>query len=135
MLVVPTELAGAWSFQRRLADFRNGRFGSAAGTLTVDAARSVWTEAGELTWAGRGASISRTMGFTRIGNECWMTFADGRPFHPWRLGQVVEHICRADVYRGRLVLDRDGTRLRIGWDVIGPAKHERIVTCYRRVDA
>jgi hypothetical protein len=74
------------------------------------------------------------MGFTRIEDEWWMTFADGRAFHPWRLGQVVEHPCRDDVYRGLLVLDRAATRLRIGWDVTGPGKHQRIITRYERVD-
>ena len=121
-------------FRRRLADLRTGRFGWAAGTLTIDAARRVWAEAGELTWNGRRAPVSRTMGFARFDDGWWMTFADGQPFHPWRLGAMVEHPCRADVYRGLLVLDRDASRLRIGWDVVGPAKHERIVTCYRRLD-
>ena len=135
VLIAPSELAGRWSFQRRVADLDSGRFGSATGTLTVDGDRLVWTEAGELTWHGRRAPVRRTMGFARIENAWWMTFADGRPFHPWRLGQVVEHPCRADLYRGLLVLDRDANRMRIGWDVVGPAKHERIVTRYRRVPA
>ncbi len=75
------------------------------------------------------------MGFARVGDDWWMTFADGRAFHPWRLGQVVEHPCRADTYRGLLVLDRGATRLRIGWDVTGPGKHQRIVTRYLRLRA
>jgi Family of unknown function (DUF6314) len=133
VLVSPGELAGEWSFRRRLADLRTGRFGSAEGTLTVDATRQLWSESGELAWSGRRAPVSRTMGFTRIEDEWWMTFADGSHFHPWRLNEMVQHDCRADVYRGLLVLDQDADRLRIGWDVVGPAKHERIVTRYRRL--
>lgn len=134
LLVAPSELAGEWSFRRRLADLPTGRFGSAEGTLTLDPVRRVWSESGQLTWSGRRAPMRRTMGFAFFAGEWWMTFADGRAFHPWRLGEVVEHPCRSDVYRGLLVLDRAADRPRIGWDVTGPGKHQRIITLYQRVD-
>ena len=59
-------------------------------------------------------------------------FADRRPFHPWTPGLEVVHPCRADTYRGLVLVDRDATRLRTLWDVTGPAKDQRLLTrCLR----
>lgn len=129
---IPGDLGGTWTFRRRLADLGTGRFGSAHGTLTVDPADRSWSEVGELRWDGRSVPVTRTLGFAIVGGEWWMTFADGRAFHPWRLGEIVEHPCAPDVYRGLVRLDRAATRLRIGWDVTGPGKQHRIVSRYVR---
>jgi hypothetical protein len=131
--ILPGDLSGNWTFRRRLGDLVTGQFGSARGTLEVDAGRRSWAEQGRLDWNGRRAAVTRTMRFLPVDGEWWMTFADGRPFHPWRLGEVLEHRCRADVYRGVLAVDDGPGRLRICWDVVGPGKHQRIVTRYDRV--
>ena len=130
----PPDLVGRWDFRRRLVDRSAGILGRATGTLTVTAAGAGcrWREDGELAWNGRRAPISRTLGLAFIDGEWWATFADGGLFHPWRWDVVVEHPCGHDLYRGLLRLGGDGNRLRIGWDVTGPAKQQRILTAYRR---
>ncbi len=61
----------------------------------------------------------------------WMTFADGRPFHPWVLGEQVIHPCAEDTYRG--LIERPGAdELIITWQVDGPAKDHLIVSRLRR---
>jgi hypothetical protein len=131
----PNELSGRWSFRRRLMDYRAGTGGSATGLLTISAGPDGprWHEVGNLTWAGQQLAITRTMGFTHVDGEWWVTFEDGRPFHPWHLGSPVTHPCAADTYFGRLHLDAGDTRLRIVWDVTGPTKHQRILTRYLRM--
>jgi hypothetical protein len=61
-----------------------------------------------------------------------MTFADGRPFHPWTLGTEVIHPCAADTYAGRIERLGD-SRLRIVWDVTGPTKNQLIVSTFSRL--
>ena len=132
-VAAPGDLTGGWRFHRRLRDTRTGEFGRARGWLTVDDVHCSWIEVGELEWGGRSVPITRTMGFTRMDGEWWMTFADGRAFHPWRPGVSVEHPCGGDVYRGLLAVSADGCAVRIGWDVRGPDKDQRILTTYRRL--
>ena len=131
----PGKLVGQWDFRRRLVDRRAGLLGRASGTLVIapqgDGFR--WHEVGELKWNGRGTPISRALGLALDDGEWRVTFADGRPFHPWRFGVPLIHPCGDDVYTGRVRMDRDGQRLRIGWDVAGPTKQQRIVTTYERV--
>jgi hypothetical protein len=125
----PRELVGRWTLRRRLADRAAGQCGRAIGQLTITPDLA-WQETGELHWGGRVLPFARTMAFAERAGEWWVTFADGRPFHPWRLGTPVEHPCAADIYCGRVELAAD--RLRVLWDVTGPAKHQRILTEYRR---
>jgi Family of unknown function (DUF6314) len=61
-----------------------------------------------------------------------MTFADGRPFHPWTIGAPVSHPCAADTYAGRIERPSE-CQLHITWDVTGPTKNQLITTTYRRV--
>jgi uncharacterized protein DUF6314 len=73
--------------------------------------------------------VRRELLIRRLDGSWWMTFADGRAFHPWRPGQVVTHRCAEDTYRG--LVDLRGDRMRTLWDVIGPAKEQRLVTRLR----
>lgn len=132
--MAPTELVGRWRLERRLADRRTDVIGRVSGTLALSPAGAGirWLETGVLSWDGRSMEVFRELRL-QADDDGWMVyFADGRPFHPWRPGQPVDHPCRADRYTGLVVVDRDRTRLRIGWDVLGPAKRQRILTrCYR----
>jgi hypothetical protein len=128
----PPDLLGRWRLHRRLVDRRLRRSGSVVGELSVvaDGADVAWREQGTLSWDGREVSVSRILRLRRVDDGWHVYFADGRPFHPWRPGEVVEHPCRADLYRGLIDATRD--RLRTLWDVTGPGKDQRILTrCIR----
>ncbi len=127
------ELVGQWRLQRRLVDRRTSTFGRVEGRLTIEAgsARLRWVEAGQLTWAEQCLTVSREYGLEFIDGQWWMTFADGRLFHPWTPGQVVRHDCVDDLYVG--LVQVSAARMRTVWDVTGPAKHQRIVTRFERL--
>lgn len=137
----PRELLGTWSLRRRVADRVTGLVGTVHGSLDVtDSADGLlWSETGLFVWmlpapgAGgwqspRSALVSRSLHLALTDGLWWMHFADGRPFHPWRPGHVVEHLCAADLYRGGVAIDRRSTRMRTIWDVTGPAKDQRLIT-------
>ncbi|WP_375480007.1 DUF6314 family protein [uncultured Jatrophihabitans sp.] len=125
----PLELLGVWRLERRIADRLAGASGRMTGTLslteTADGAVA-WAERGVLWWAGREFESTRELLIRRDGAGWLVCFADGRPFHPWRPGRPVTHPCRADVYRG--LVDAAPRRLRVVWDVTGPAKDQRLLT-------
>ncbi len=106
--------------------------GSFTGTAVIERDEDgySWRETGTVSWDGRSAPAFRNLALRIEEGRWWMTFADGRPFHPWRLDEPVVHPCAADTYRGRLTLD--GDRLRVLWDVTGPTKQHRIITTHRR---
>lgn len=136
----PSDLVGRWVLERRLVDYALGRHGRVVGHLDLDldverGGQIVhWREVGRLSWNGASYPVSRELGIVPAeGGGGWtVCFSDGRPFHPWTPGVVVEHPCRADRYRGLIVVDAGRTRLRTLWDVVGPGKRARIVTRYRR---
>ena len=129
----PYDLVGRWSLRRLVADRVVGAYGRMVGELIVapDGGGLRWDERGTLRWGGAEFPATRTY-LLRDGGDGWeVTFADGRPFHPWRPGEVVTHPCRADVYTGLVRLD--GPRLRTLWDVRGPTKHQRLATRFGRI--
>jgi hypothetical protein len=115
--------------QRRVADRRTGQYGRVQGTLTIAAQGDglAWRETGTLTMAGRTHDVSRSY----LLADGWVFFDDGRPFHPWRPGEWVEHLCGEDTYRG--LVDVEPTRVRTLWDVAGPAKEQRLITRLTRI--
>jgi hypothetical protein len=130
----PTDLLGVWQLQRRLVDRRTGQFGRVSGWLELTLVGGVvhWLELGELEWDGRSFEVTRELHIVRAGDGWEVRFTDGRAFHPWRPGALVEHPCRADLYRGLVSVDVGHQRLRVLWDVTGPGKDQRIVTrCVR----
>jgi hypothetical protein len=134
--VDPTDLLGDWRLARRVLDRRTGQFGRVTGSLELTVQGSIvrWVERGELAWAGSLFEVSRELHIVPHLGGWNVCFSDGRLFHPWRPGGVVEHPCAADVYRGLIVADSTWTRLRVLWDVTGPTKQQRIVTrCVRSV--
>lgn len=129
----PHDLVGGWQLQRRLADRLTGTLGRVEGTLTIEDAGDGlrWFEAGVLLWDGLRLDVSREYGLRPGPDGWWMTFADGRPFHPWTPGEHVTHPCAQDLYRGLVDVRPDA--IRTLWDVTGPAKSQRIITRLRRV--
>ncbi len=128
----PTELLGVWRLWRRVVDRRQGWGGTVAGTLTLvdEGPRIRWRESGTLRWDGADLPVTRELLLQRERGAWQVRFADGRPFHPWRPGEVVDHPCNADLYRG--LIDARPDSLRILWDVVGPAKDQRLFTrCVR----
>ena len=140
----PRRLIGRWQFERTLIDLTSGEQGSATGTLTISTADVGlrWTEQGELSWSGTRVPVSRELRLvpTDEPEEWLMTFADGRPFHPWKPGYVVQHPCGPDLYRGKIDVtdvtdDIAAEALRIEWTVRGPRKDHRYLTTCRRIPA
>ncbi|WP_375484932.1 DUF6314 family protein [uncultured Jatrophihabitans sp.] len=132
----PLALLGTWRLRRRLADLRTGTFGTMSGTLTLrpDAAGVEWFESGVLVWGGREVDVTRRYLLRDDAEQgWWVFFDDDRPFHPWTPGRAVEHPCRADLYRGLVRVDT-AAYWRIAWDVVGPAKHQRILSRLTRSD-
>lgn len=131
----PTDLLGVWQLERRLLDRRAGRFGRVTGWLELTLLGPVvhWLELGELAWGGELFEVTRELHIVGDGDDGWQVrFTDGRLFHRWRPGELVEHPCAEDLYRGLISVDPSRTRLRVLWDVTGPAKDQRIVTrCVR----
>ena len=112
-----------------MADLRAGVAGTVAGTLALDEDDDgvAWSESGVLHWGGHDVDVTRRYLLRDSPTGWWVYFDDGRPFHPWTPGLAVEHPCRADVYRGLVRIDSPD-RWRIAWDVVGPAKHQRILS-------
>jgi hypothetical protein len=121
----PRALIGRWTLRRRLVDRRLGQRGTVRGTLEITPELH-WREKGQLAWGGALLAVTRELVFVADGAGWTMCFSDGRPFHPWRPGEIVEHPCRADLYRG--IVDVGPGSLRVLWDVTGPAKDQRIIT-------
>ena len=130
----PTDLLGVWQLERRLVDRHAGGFGQVNGWLELTLVGSTvhWLELGELRWDGGRYEVTRELHIVPVGDGWEVRFTDGRAFHAWRPGELVEHPCRADLYRGLIRIDHGRTRLRVLWDVTGPFKDQRIMTrCVR----
>jgi hypothetical protein len=128
----PYELQGRWALARRIVDRSSGGRGRVLGELSIvaEGAGLRWQETGRLWWGEQTYAVTRTTLLRRHGDTWWMEFEDGRPFHPWRPGILVEHDCAGDVYRG--VVDVRVNRIRTLWDVNGPTKSQRLITRFTR---
>jgi hypothetical protein len=102
--------------------------------ITTDTQGLAWHESGTLNWDGRSLAAERTLAIRQSDGpdgEWWMTFGDGRLFHPWVIGAPVTHPCAADTYTGFVELVSD-TELVITWDVTGPTKNQLIISHLHR---
>jgi hypothetical protein len=128
----PRCLLGRWRLDRRVVDRRDRLFGIVRGTLSLveDGPVIRWRERGTLRWQNTDLAVTRELLIVEEPGGWQVRFVDGRLFHPWRPGAVVEHPCNADLYRG--IVDVRPNLLRILWDVLGPAKDQRLFTRCRR---
>ncbi|GAA1874891.1 DUF6314 family protein [Lapillicoccus jejuensis] len=135
----PTDLLGEWAFQRRIDDRAGRRRGTVQGRMRLleqPDGRVLWQEKGELRWPGSDPlPVQRTLYVVprEDDEDAWMvTFADGRDFHPWRPGEVVEHPCNADLYRGLVHPPTPGSRgWSVMWECTGPDKDYSMTTLVR----
>lgn len=120
----PVELIGAWNLSRIIVDRKLDERSTVAGLTTLahmDDGRISWMETGTLTRHGTELPVSRSLYLEHRAGGWFVTFEDGRDFHPWEPGHAVEHACAPDTYVGtvqRLDLDR----WSVEWQVTGPAK-------------
>ena len=124
-------LVGTWALTRSVRD--GDRSGTVAGAMVISPAPQGlrWREQGTLTMGALVVPVTRTSYLTEIAGEPWMTFEDGRPFHPWRPGEQVVHPCGEDVYVGRVAVADD--EIATVWRVTGPGKDQLLTTRLRRV--
>lgn len=90
-----------------------------------------WSEQGTLRTADRVLPVSRVL-FVEQREDAWfVTFEDGRDFHPWAPGDEVVHPCAPDTYVGQVDVP-DPDRWTVRWDVTGPAKDYTMLTVLSR---
>jgi Family of unknown function (DUF6314) len=114
-------------------DYRLRSYGRVDGELVVSLSGGgvVWRERGQFSYNGSSHEVSRELLIQETPDGWWVSFDDGRPFHPWRVGEAVRHLCGSDAYDG--LIDVAEGRIRTVWDVTGPAKAQRLVTRFDRV--
>lgn len=131
--MLPTDLLGDWVLRRTVDDRLAGVTGSVTGTtsLTLTAPDEVrWDESGTMHLGDLVTPVSRTLSVRRVDGRWTVHFADGRVFHPWAWGTVVEHPCAPDDYTG--VLAGDARRWTVRWEAHGPAKDYRLDSVLQR---
>ncbi|MBL0885781.1 DUF6314 family protein [Myceligenerans indicum] len=147
----PARLLGTWDFRREVHDRLTGTDYAATGeaTFTAEGAGRVrWAENGTLRWADRSTPVTRTLfltprrpgaappGSATAAPGWWVTFEDGRDFHPWT-ARPVEHVCGRDLYRGSVEpASPTGAphAWTVRWHVTGPAKDYTMVSRYSAHD-
>ena len=132
----PRDLAGTWHFDREVDD-RLGPARHVTGTtelIAEDDGRVRWSETGTMTWDGGETPVFRNLFVEQRPDGWWVTFEDGRDFHPWSVGQSVVHPCGADTYEGRIDVAATGA-WTVVWDVTGPAKDYTMTTHLTRTPA
>ncbi len=128
-------LRGDWEFERKVHSGPDRGRASGIASFRPEGEGLSWKEAGRLEFGQASTSASREMSIERDGNGWIVRFEDGRPFHLLDLGPghcEVEHLCRDDVYGGRIEA-RDANTFFTSWRVAGPLKEQLIETTYRRL--
>jgi hypothetical protein len=132
----PLDLLGRWTLERTIEDRREDETLHVTGTTTLTAEspdRVCWSEEGTLVRAGGArVPVTRTLYVVRRDDGWWVTFEDGRDFHPWRPGATVDHPCAPDHYRGRVDVPADpALGWTVTWEVSGPHKDYTMRTVLR----
>ncbi|MET0449396.1 MAG: DUF6314 family protein [Aeromicrobium sp.] len=133
----PTSLLGTWSMDRTIDDRLAGEASTVEGTSELvleDDGRVRWTERGTLRRGDLEIPVSRVLLVEQRESGWWVTFDDGRDFHPWAPGDEVVHPCVADTYVGRIEV-QDADRWTVLWQVSGPAKDYTMSSTLTRADA
>lgn len=132
--VTPLGLLGTWDLTRVVDDHLTGERRDVRGTATLELEspdRVRWSETGTMTWDGHAVPVSRTLYVVRSGEDWFVEFEDGRPFHPWRIGDGVRHRCDPDLYAGIIRLDEDPVgRWTVEWRATGPEKDYVMTTVH-----
>lgn len=130
----PLALLGHWAFHRVIDDRRAAEQSTVDGEteLATEGQRIRWSEAGTLYWRDQEVPVSRVLYLERRDGGWFVTFDDGRDFHPWSPGDSVEHLCGADVYRGCVVGPAEEGMWSVEWSVSGPTKDYTMTTVLRR---
>lgn len=135
MGVKPTDLAGAWRYDREIEDRLAGETsrieGEAQFATDVDG-RIAWRETGEWARPHGPVRVHRNLWLEDRAGEWWVTFEDGRDFHPWTSAEPVEHPCGRDVYTGRVTPGPDQDHWSLEWVASGPEKDYTMRTAYTR---
>ncbi len=139
----PSALLGAWAFTRviddHLADDEKHVAGEAE-LVAVEDGRIRWSESGILRAGNQRLPVMRTNYLEPRGDDWFVTFEDGRDFHPWSPGASVVHHCGDDLYSGRIAVGDAGRESRaesvdsitVRWRVTGPQKDYTMTTVLRR---
>lgn len=130
MPIDPLLLEGRWMFDRTIDDRFAGEQSRVTGTTEFASepdGRIRWSETGVMEWQGKRLPVSRTLFIEPRETGWFVTFHDGRDFHPWATDEEVEHPCGADFYRGLIEPSPSGP-WHITWSVSGPAKDYTMVT-------
>lgn len=120
----PTDLLGTWTLERTIDDRLAGERSTVDGVTELtwqDDGRVRWHETGTLHRGDLDIPVSRTLFVEQRPTGWFVTFDDGREFHPWQPGDEVVHPCNADTYTGRVDVEADD-RWVVEWQVAGPAK-------------
>lgn len=120
----PLSLLGAWTFARTIIDRHSAETSTVAGRTTLTAVGDGtirWAESGTLLRGDVEIPVSRTLFIVPRDAEWFVTFEDGRDFHPWAPGAEVVHPCAADTYVGRIE-SLSADEWTVQWQVTGPAK-------------
>lgn len=131
MRIDPTDLLGTWHLDREVDDRLAGERREVVGTATLTRVADdhvAWTEEGVMRWPGHEVPVSRALD-VRLEDGGWVVhFADGRVFHPWVVGEQVDHPCAPDHYRGRIEVAPDRSSWTVVWHSTGPAKDYVLTT-------
>lgn len=133
--VTPLDLLGDWTFTRTIDDRAASEQLAVEGAMRLELqpdGRVCWSETGVLTRQQQTTPVSRTLFIERRADGWFVTFSDGRDFHPWTTGEHVEHPCGPDVYRGHITVDDPTSRWGVEWVVEGPAKDYSMWTAIAR---
>lgn len=119
----PHALLGVWDLSREIVEQPGDESSTVEGaaTLTADGDVIDWFESGTFTRRGLRTPVSRRLRIEPRDDGWFVTFEDGRDFHPWLLGQPVEHPCGDDRYVG-VIRTLDADRWTVQWRVTGPHK-------------
>ncbi|KQY58283.1 hypothetical protein ASD11_01045 [Aeromicrobium sp. Root495] len=136
----PLDLLGTWTLERTIDDRASGEARSVAGSThlsLLDDGRVRWDESGVMRWAAHEVPVSRTLFVEQRGDDWFVTFEDGRDFHPWSTETAVDHDCPPDVYTGAITVHGAGAEVSswsVTWTARGPAKDYTMVSLLSRAE-
>lgn len=131
---------GSWLLSRRIIDRRADLAGRLSGEAVFrpDAAGFTYDEKGVLSYGAYEGQASQSYRWDLDPVDgAAICFRDGRLFHLLDLHRgaaAVQHLCAADLYRGRFRLVTDRCWLS-RWQIYGPRKDQIILNRYRRANA